>query len=95
MKWRKSSYTGGGNDDACVELARLDEPVKIRDHKDEWRKSSFSGGMNDDACVEAARLDGLIGVRDSKDPEGPRLAFGAGEFGGLVARIRRGELDLG
>ncbi|MUN36164.1 DUF397 domain-containing protein [Actinomadura sp. NEAU-AAG5] len=83
------------NDDACVELARLDGPTTSSDSKDEWRKTSRSGGVTDNACVETVRLDGFIGVRDSKDPEGPRLAFGAGEFGGLVARIRRGELDLG
>ncbi|MFI0371179.1 DUF397 domain-containing protein [Actinomadura sp. 1N219] len=58
-----------------------------------WRKSSRSGGMSDNACVELARLGDGVGVRDSKDPHGPRLGFGSREFGGLVARIRRGEFD--
>ncbi|WP_083733986.1 DUF397 domain-containing protein [Actinomadura sp. CNU-125] len=58
-----------------------------------WRKSSHSGGGNDDACVELANLEGNVGVRDSKDPEGPRLGFSRDDFGGLLARIRRGELD--
>ncbi|WP_433151040.1 DUF397 domain-containing protein [Actinomadura nitritigenes] len=59
-----------------------------------WRKSSHSGGGNDDACVELAWLSGLVGVRDSKDPEGPRLRVSARDFGGLVARIKLGELNL-
>ncbi|MEU8800952.1 DUF397 domain-containing protein [Spirillospora sp. NPDC048819] len=58
-----------------------------------WRKSSRSGGMHDDACVEVAQLDGVIGVRDSKDPGGPRLGVVPGEFGRLLARVRRGEFD--
>ncbi|MVZ99941.1 DUF397 domain-containing protein [Actinomadura sp. LD22] len=59
-----------------------------------WRKSSHSGGGNDDACVEVADLGGRIGVRDSKDPEGPRLGVSARDFGGLLARIKLGKLDL-
>ncbi|WP_149264807.1 DUF397 domain-containing protein [Actinomadura sp. K4S16] len=59
-----------------------------------WRKSSYSGGVNDEACVELARLGQGVGVRDSKDPNGPHLDLGSRAFGGLVARIRRGELDL-
>ncbi|MEU8800953.1 DUF397 domain-containing protein [Spirillospora sp. NPDC048819] len=59
-----------------------------------WRKSSYSGGVNDEACVELASLGGSIGVRDSKDPQGPRLGLSSREFGGLLVRIRRGELDL-
>ncbi|MFB4295651.1 DUF397 domain-containing protein [Actinomadura sp. NTSP31] len=59
-----------------------------------WWKSSRSGGVNDNACVEVADLGGRIGVRDSKDPDGPRLGFSADDFGGLLARIRRGEMDL-
>lgn len=31
--WRKSSYTGGGNDDACVEVADLAAEVWVRDSK--------------------------------------------------------------
>ena len=58
-----------------------------------WRKSSRSGGMSDNACVEVAHLGSSIGVRDSKDPDGERLGFSSQEFGGLVARIRRGEFD--
>lgn len=59
-----------------------------------WRKSSHSGGVNDEACVELARLVHSVGVRDSKDPDGPYLDFDSQAFGGLLARIRRGELDM-
>lgn len=59
-----------------------------------WRKSSYTGSGNDDVCVEVADLGECIGVRDSKDPDGPRLGFGARDFGGLVARIKLGELNL-
>ncbi|WP_084219384.1 DUF397 domain-containing protein [Spirillospora albida] len=61
----------------------------------DWRKSSYTGSGNDDICVEVADLGGCIGFRDSKDPDGPRLGFSSREFGGLLRRIRRGELNLG
>ncbi|MES9541607.1 DUF397 domain-containing protein [Actinomadura sp. NPDC000600] len=60
----------------------------------EWRKSSRSGGVNDNACVELAKLDDRIAVRDSKDRFGARLHLAPSEFSVVVARIRRGELDL-
>jgi hypothetical protein len=60
-----------------------------------WRKSSYTGSGNDDVCVEVADLGGCIGVRDSKDPDGPQLGVSARDFGGLLARIKRGQLNLG
>ncbi|MFA1545576.1 DUF397 domain-containing protein [Actinomadura chokoriensis] len=33
-KWRKSSYSGGVNDEACVELARLGSIIGVRDSKE-------------------------------------------------------------
>jgi hypothetical protein len=33
ITWRKSSYTGGGNDDVCVELAKVADRVWVRDSK--------------------------------------------------------------
>jgi uncharacterized protein DUF397 len=34
IEWRKSSYTGGVNDEVCVELARMDgEIIAVRDSK--------------------------------------------------------------
>ena len=32
-EWRKSSYSGGLNDDACVEVARIGRSVGVRDSK--------------------------------------------------------------
>jgi hypothetical protein len=32
-EWRKSSRSGGVNDEACVELARIDGTVGVRDSK--------------------------------------------------------------
>ncbi|MYW15510.1 DUF397 domain-containing protein [Streptomyces sp. SID161] len=31
--WRKSSYSGGGQGDACVEVADLDTHIAVRDSK--------------------------------------------------------------
>ncbi|MCP2335970.1 DUF397 domain-containing protein [Actinomadura rupiterrae] len=59
-----------------------------------WRKSSYSGGSSDEACVEVARLGGVVLVRDSRNPDGPWLAVGSAEFGGLVMRGQRGEFDV-
>jgi hypothetical protein len=33
INWRKSSHSGDGNDDACVELARSADGVWMRDSK--------------------------------------------------------------
>ncbi|MFJ6073561.1 DUF397 domain-containing protein [Streptomyces sp. NPDC093065] len=33
MHWRKSSHSGGGDGDACVEIAELPVGVAIRDSK--------------------------------------------------------------
>ncbi|MFB4312735.1 DUF397 domain-containing protein [Actinomadura sp. 21ATH] len=34
IEWRKSSRSGGGHDDACVELAAAASEVWVRDSKD-------------------------------------------------------------
>ncbi|GGV24022.1 hypothetical protein GCM10010182_52970 [Actinomadura cremea] len=34
VRWRKSSYSGGVSDKACVELGRLVQGVGVRDSKD-------------------------------------------------------------
>ncbi|XVQ10262.1 DUF397 domain-containing protein [Spirillospora sp. CA-255316] len=61
----------------------------------EWRKSSHSGGHSGGDCVEVAALGSrLVGVRDSKAPEAGHLALGQEALADLVARIRRGDLDL-
>jgi len=49
INWRKSSYTGGGNDDACVEVAGQAREVWVRDSKNpdgdrlELRREPFAG----------------------------------------------------
>lgn len=34
IEWRKSSLSGGVNDEACVELARIDQTICVRDSRD-------------------------------------------------------------
>lgn len=61
--WRKSSYSGGGSNDACVEVA--------------WLKSSYSGSGSNDNCVEVAwpsTDEPSVAVRDSKNPATGALA---------------------
>ncbi|HVK21179.1 MAG TPA: DUF397 domain-containing protein [Actinokineospora sp.] len=58
--WRKSSRSGNGSNDACVEVA--------------WRKSSRSGAGNNDNCVEVASIPPSTAVRDSKNPDGGQLS---------------------
>ena len=74
LTWFKSSYSSGSSGD-CIEVAL------------EWRKSSFSGSSGDN-CIEVAECPGTVHVRDSKDPEGPQLAFPAGEWERFVAFAR-------
>jgi hypothetical protein len=60
-----------------------------------WRKSSYSEGGGAIDCVQVAALGSRrVGVRDSKAPEAGHLALGQDVLADLVARIRRGELDL-
>ncbi|MFI9242646.1 DUF397 domain-containing protein [Streptomyces sp. NPDC053086] len=35
--WKTSSYSGGGQGDACVEVADLDTHISVRDSKDPAR----------------------------------------------------------
>jgi hypothetical protein len=89
ITWKKSSRSfANGN---CVEVGT-------------WAKASYSGG-NGGGCVEvtASREPGtaphkaagdlLYLVRDSKDPDGPRLAFTAGEWEAFTAGVKDGEFD--
>jgi hypothetical protein len=54
-----------------------------------WRKSSASGGAGE--CVEVARADSFVLARDSKDRSGVVLEFTAGQWLGLLRRIKNGE----
>jgi hypothetical protein len=67
LTWRKSSRSGGGNNDNCVEVAFTEATV--------WRKSSRSGGGSNGNCVEVAFAGTAVAVRDSKNPAVGALAF--------------------
>nr|BFE33997.1 DUF397 domain-containing protein [Actinomadura rugatobispora] len=54
IEWRKSSRSGGLNDDACVELAALAGEVWVRDSKDP------DGGWLELDRVTFARLLGRV-----------------------------------
>jgi hypothetical protein len=70
-RWRKSSYSGGGGGEDCVEVA-YDFAGAAR-----WRKSSYSDD-NGGSCVEVADgFPGVVPVRDSKTPDGPVLVLGS------------------
>lgn len=46
VQWRKSSHSGGANDAACVELAKLPTGIGIRDSKNPAGDHlSVSGGV--------------------------------------------------
>lgn len=81
-RWRKSSYSGGGGGESCVEVA-YDFVGAAR-----WRKSTYSNDTFS-ACVEVADgVPGIVPVRDSKVMDGPVLVIGAAawkQFIGAVA----------
>lgn len=56
-----------------------------------WRKSSYSSAEGQN-CVEVAAIIGGTAVRDSKNPNGPALAFTAGEWRTFLNRLRTSEL---
>lgn len=77
VSWRKSSRSGSGSGNACVEVTFADAA---------WRKSSRSGG-GDGSCVEVAFAGPAVAVRDSKDPDGPVLAFPASSWSAFLDRF--------
>ena len=54
LYWQKSSFSGGGDGDDCVELG--------------WQKSSYSGGGEGNDCVELAATPPTIRLRESDTP---------------------------
>jgi hypothetical protein len=58
-----------------------------------WRKSSASAGAGE--CVEIAKSGQAVLARDSRDQAGVVLAFTAGQWLGLLGRIKNGAGDLG
>jgi hypothetical protein len=81
-RWRKSSYSNGG-DDNCLEVAE-GFPGAAR-----WRKSSYSTGGSDN-CVEVADgFPGVVPVRDSKNPaSAPALVMSAASWAAFVEHIK-------
>lgn len=77
-RWRKSTRSGGANNDACIEVAFADA---------HWRRSTRSGGGSGNNCVEVAFAGPAVAVRDSKDPDGPVLAFPARSWAAFLARM--------
>lgn len=72
LVWRKSSRSGNGTNDACVEVA--------------WRKSSRSGTGNNGNCVEVAITAPGIAMRDSKNPNGGQLTLPAPGWHAFLTR---------
>ncbi|MGW3679820.1 DUF397 domain-containing protein [Streptomyces prasinus] len=52
--WKKSSYSGGGEGNACVEVASRGDRMAIRDSKD-----PFQGNLSVSLPVFAAFVGGL------------------------------------
>ncbi|HEV2783717.1 MAG TPA: DUF397 domain-containing protein [Actinophytocola sp.] len=90
LTWRKSSRSGGGSNDACVEVAYIGPAwrkssrssgasnancVEVAHIDPAWRKSSRSSGDSNTACVEVAYTGPAVAVRDSKSPATGALAF--------------------
>ncbi|MFC5751073.1 DUF397 domain-containing protein [Actinomadura rugatobispora] len=59
VQWRKSSYSGTANDDVCVELARLQQGVGIRDSKDPDGDRFTVSGAVFGVLVEKIKAGGL------------------------------------
>jgi hypothetical protein len=90
VTWRKASYSANGQGE-CVEVGV-------------WRKASYSAN-GQGTCVEvmASRDTGAVAykagpgmlylLRDSKDPDGPKLAFTAGEWDAFIKGAKDGEFD--
>ena len=84
IQWQKSSFSGGGDGNECVEVACGDAALLLRESDDpgrtlgvapsslaavvQWQKSSFSGGADGNSCVELARTGAALLLRESDTP---------------------------
>ncbi|OIJ99724.1 DUF397 domain-containing protein [Streptomyces colonosanans] len=68
--WQKSSYSGGGQGDACVEVAHRHTHIAIRDSKVPARASlsiptgaftAFIEALKDDTCSTVTHFTGFRG----------------------------------
>jgi hypothetical protein len=58
-----------------------------------WRTSRASAGAGE--CVEIAAASPFVLARDSRDRSGPVLSFTSGQWMGMLARIKNGDLSAG
>ncbi len=58
ITWQKSSFSGGGEEENCVEIGITTE----------WQKSSYSGGGENNNCVEVATAADRVHLRESDTP---------------------------
>lgn len=94
--WRKSSSSITGD---CVEvsfckaLKSADTANCVEVSTPGFRAAIASADLN---CVEVADCGcgGDVLIRDSKDPDGPWLSVPPAVFGGFLAAIKTGALDL-
>ncbi|MFF9314942.1 DUF397 domain-containing protein [Streptomyces sp. NPDC014748] len=56
LRWRKSSYSGGGDGDTCVEIASLPAHVAIRDSKAPGRAVLSVPAASFAAFIESVKL---------------------------------------
>ncbi|MFI6468143.1 DUF397 domain-containing protein [Streptomyces sp. NPDC050528] len=84
IQWQKSSFSGGGDGNECVEVACGDAELLLRESDNpgrtlrvapsslaavvQWQKSSFSNGHDGANCVEVAALEGELLLRESDTP---------------------------
>ncbi|WP_336047646.1 DUF397 domain-containing protein [Streptomyces sp. CA2R101] len=71
LEWTKSSYSGQGNGNECLEVT--------------WQKSSYSDSNERDDCIEVATTPDTIRIRDSKNPHGPQLRLRPAAWADFVA----------
>jgi hypothetical protein len=84
IQWQKSSFSGGGDGNECVELTQSHDALLLRESDDpgrilrvaasslaavvQWQKSTFSSGSDGSSCVELAHTDALLLLRESDAP---------------------------
>ncbi|WDZ90282.1 DUF397 domain-containing protein [Nocardiopsis sp. HUAS JQ3] len=91
MRWRKSSYSGGGGGN-CVEISNWRKPsysggsggecVEVSD----WHKSSHSANAGE--CVEVAEGWTETRVRDTQNREHGHLSFTTPEWTNLLNTLK-------
>ncbi|MFC8708422.1 DUF397 domain-containing protein [Streptomyces sp. NPDC057197] len=60
--WRKSTYSGGGDGDTCVEIAALPSHIAIRDSKAPTRATLSVPAASFLAFIEEVKRDGQDGA---------------------------------